>query len=347
MNHLAESQVKTVKGITELDKVNSTTSIMDVKFTDESSAKYISTYSSALNFIDKEVIVELRDDFFQGKIVPFIAQLTVTSVTNVISREADMKLYTEDTGETYATVAFGDIPEAGAIGAILFCTNVKFEKSDRAYWCTLTCLDRNRRSCQVRLFEPDRDTANYINRYVEMNIKKRKTFFNATKVSIRQGLAPAANPEIQLAKTFILDVVKDEKFILEFLEKTKLLEYIEKYNFDEVIEPGYEMVRLAIEIEMIRNLKNVTKDLDISAMLKYAIVRRGYCTTHNEDTVKSKNVQNLYFAIQNGLIKSKLDMCLLDKESEKVVPEKEILEDFHSLANKIALVNRTYFYDKL
>lgn len=320
---------------------------MKVTFTDETSALYVSNYSSALDFIGKEVLVDFREDIYKGTVEKYIAQLSHTSVTTVLDRETDMKLYTEDTGEIYSTISFGDVPDFGITGAIVFCTNAIFEKSDKSDWVKFTCLDRNRKSGNVRLFKPMRDRANFINRYIQLNIKKGKIDFITDKVELAPGRAPEPNPEIKVAKTFILDIVRDEPEIMEYINKTQILDFIEKYNLDEEIEPGYEMVRLAIEIEQIRNLKNVTKDLNISSMMKYAILRRGYCITNNGKTVKSKELQNLYMAIEHNGIKSPLEMCLIDPLNSNIVPEKEILEDIHNISNKLALVNRTYFYDRI
>lgn len=322
-------------------------SLMEVIFTDDTSAIYTADYSRALSFLNKEVIVELRDDVYHGTIRKFISTLTQTTVTNVLSRESNLKLFAEDSREIFSTIAWGDITEAGATGALLFCTNVQFEKSDKAYWAKLTCLDRNRQSAIVRLFSPERDSANYNGRYIKMTLKKSKNYFNATRVELEQGMAPAVNPEIQIAKTFILDVLRPYEDIIQYLEKTRLLEYIERYNLDEDIEPGYEMVRLAMEVEMIDNLKNVTNQLNIGAMLKHAVIGRSYCITNDGKIVKSKRLQNLYMAIEHKVIKSALDMCLLDPENERVVPERGILESFHNLASQLALVNRTYFHDRI
>lgn len=342
-----ESLNKKVKGIKELEKVSSEMSIMDVEFYDGSVAKYVSSYTSALNFLDKDVIVELRDDLFQGKVCKYIAQLTLTSVTSTLSREKDIKLYSEQTGEIFSTIAFEDIPDSGVLGAILFCTNVKLEKSDRSTWFRFTCLDRNRKSCNVRLFDPIRDTADFIGRYVSMDIRKGNIDYIARKVSIESGRAPEANPEIRIAKSFIFDVVKDYPDITEFLNKSQLLDYIEKYNLDEDIEPGYELVRLAIELEQIRNLKNVTKEIDIHAMMKKSLLDRGYCISDNETTVKSKELQNIYEAIKLNAIGSKMEMHLIDPNTTINTAEINLIKDFRSIANTIAKVNRTYFYDKI
>lgn len=342
-----ESQNKRVKSVKELEKVSKDMSIIDIEFYDNSIAKYVSSYSSALSFIDKDVIVELRDDIFKGQVCKYISQLTMTSVTTTLTKEQDLKLYSEETGEIFSTIAFEDIPDSGVMGAILFCTNVQYQKSDKSTWFKFTCLDRNRKSCNVRLFDPIRDTANFIGRYLSMDIRKGNIDYIARKVSIQPGIAPEANPEIRIAKAFIFDVVKEYEDIVNFLNTSQILDYVEKYNLEEDIEPGYEMVRLAIELEQIRNLKNVTKEVDIHAMMKKVLLDRGYCISDNETTVKSKALQNIYEAIKLNAIDSKMVMHLIDPDTKLNTAEINLIKDFRSIANTIAKVNRTYFFDRI
>lgn len=342
-----ETQYKKIKSINKLEDISSDMCIMDVVFTDNTSAKYVSSYSNALNFLDKDVAIELRDDLFHGRVEKFISTLSVTTVATTLDRDTNFKLYSEDAGQIYSTIAFPDIPDSGVMGAIMFCTNVKLERSDKSTWFRFTCLDRNRKSCNVRLFDPIRDTANFIGRYVKMDIRKGKFDYIATKVSIEMGTAPEANPEIRVARAFILDIIKDYPTIMDFVTHSNILDYIEKYNIDEEIEPGYEMVRLAIELEQIRNFNNITNGLDVQAMMKACILYRGYCISDNDSTVKSKPLQNIYVAIQNNGIKSKMEMHLLDRETELRTAEYELLNDIRGIADKIVKVNRTYFYDKI
>lgn len=343
-----ESQIKVVKTITELEKVGNTgRSFLKLEFEDGDSAIMLSNMSTTLKYLNQQVLVSFREDFYQRAVHKFVNEITVESREVTLSQTENIRLYSEESGQIMSTISFKDVSESGFKQAVVFCTNSKIERSDKATWCRLVCLDKDRMSANIRLFDPIGWKEDYNNKYLRLDIKKGKIDFISTRAEIMHEISFKQNPEIVIAKTFIMNTIKDYPEIVEFVNRTKILDYIQVYNVDEDIEPGYEMVRLATEIGIIQYLVNVTKNLNIEALLKNAILRRAYCTITDENVVQSKAAKNLIYGIVNKGVTSKKDMCLIDKENTREIPEKEVRDCIENLANVIIKANRTYFYEDI
>lgn len=222
------------------------------------SAYIIWNHADLIQHLNDDVIATFRKDMYNGSIVKFVNTLASVGRVHTLEREDNIKLYTDVT-DTHANVLFRDIADGDtAMNAIVYVVDIRRDSSSRADWVDLTVMDRARKLAQLRLFSPDGDIADLKDRYIMCDIRHSKYGFSTNFLSTVDSAFPY-NPEVEISERYILNAFAADTDILELLSDTKFLEFAKKTPD---LEPGYLLVRLAVELDLASELPNLLGEVN-------------------------------------------------------------------------------------
>lgn len=320
--------------VVKLESVNEEDDIILVTIDDEVKAYMLFNYAQSLQFVGKEVIVSYRRDVYKGKIEMFINTLTVPVKVTTLDREDNIKLFVKQE-DNNSNCCLADVEVGKSIGkAILYCIESKYESSEKAVWISLKVRDKAGRVAVLRLFDYDSRDANYSGMYIRASIKRTKYGFTTDMIDpIDIEFAP--NPEIEIAKKYIQMYFIDDAYMKGVFGTTKLLEGMEEFV---EVELGYALVRLAVELDVLDELKNALDEVDFRAISYALVMKYGYIAKSQLKSY-SPRLKSITFALQNGLPSSVATkvLMILDEDSTDVdrIPEKDIFNNITSLANSV------------
>lgn len=324
--------------IAKLEAIDETTDMLLVTTDNEIEAYMIFNYEACLVFLNQEVIVSYRKDIYNGKIVPFINTLTIPTRVTTLDRQEDIKLFC-DYEDNNSNVVFEDIKIGETfIGAIMLCIECEYESSNKAVWMTLKVRDRTGRTAKIRLFDYTIEGLIYNGIYIKADIKRTKYGFNTDLIEPMEFDFPP-NPEIEIAKNYVRNYFADDSYMVGLFEKTNLLDYMESYIS---IEKGYELVRLAVQLDILNNLKNSTDDIDFRAISYALVLQHGYITKDNIRKY-SANLRTITFALQSGLpkeVSTKVMLMLDNGTGEEVIKERGVYLKVIELSNVIIRIKK-------
>lgn len=309
--------IYTVEYIQNYKQLDDVTTIMNIKFEKfDTPVIMFGIYGEIVGFLKQEVQVTFRQDIFEGKFVPVINTLTVIGKVNVLNREEDIKLYINDLPDTGSNINFKDIEMNDIrLNAIVYCSRHEYSASAKAVWAELTILDKRRQAAKVKLFDPDKKTAQFQGSYVRMDLQRTRFGFNTKDVEPVTGINISPNPEIDLAQSFIQQVTKTDEALTSFLDKSGLMEAMKKYNVQEDAEKGYMIVRVAMEVAQAREYKNMSPIVDTELLIRGILANRAYCLTNSENNMTSTMMQNIInCSTYGGSIMNKKIMTMLESE---------------------------------
>lgn len=324
--------------IKRVSQIDENTDILLVEIDNDVSAYMIYKYSECLKFLNQEVIVSYRKDIYEGKIETFINTLTIPTRVTTLDREDDVKLFC-DVDDNNSNVCFADIQKGETVvGAIMYCIKCEYE-SYRKVWMKVTVRDKRGRVSHVRLFDYTKDDIFYNGMYIRADIKKGKVGFTTDMIQPMELDYPP-NPEIDLAYNYIQRYFDKDKYMFDMLNKTQLLEHMKVFI---TLERGYELVRLAVQLDILKGLKNSCDDVDYTA-LSYAIVLQYGYITKMKLSRYSPTLRTITFALQQQLptevASTVLEILDTGDGVEKVIPEKELFDRIIELSNTVVKIKK-------
>lgn len=330
----------TCTSITKLEEVSSGYDMLLVTIDEDIKAYMIFKYADCLQFVNQEVIVSYRQDIYNGKIETFINTLTVPTRVTTLDREDKIKLYCNQE-DNNSNVCVADMEDGSTfLGAILYCTSCSYEGSKKASWVALKVRDKAGRITTLRLFDYDTAGLDFSGMYIKANVKKKRAFGLQTDEIRPMDLDFAPNPEVTICKTFIANYFLQDSAMYNVLNRTKLLDYMEEF-ID--LEKGYLLVRAAVELDLLEELKNMFDDVDFQALSYAILLRYGYTTKVGLDKY-SVLLKTLTFTMQQGLPANVATTVLqiLDADDEDVesIPERGVYKKVCSLADEIIKVKK-------
>ena len=320
--------------ITKLEELSADTDIMRVVIDNDVEAYMIYNYAQSLQFVNQEVVVSYRKDVYKGKVETFINTLTIPVKVTALSREDNIKLFVQQR-DNNSNCCLGDIREGESmVKAVLYCIESKYESSVKAVWLTLKVRDRAGRVAFLRLFDYDSRDANYSGMYIRANIKRTKYGFNTDMIEpVDVEFSP--NPEIDIAVKYIQTYFLDDAYMKGVMASSKLLERMREYVD---VELGYSLVRMAVELDILDELKNILDEVNFKA-LGYAIVMRYGFIAKSGLKQFSPRLKSVTFALQHNLPGDVVTtvLMILDEDSTDVqaIPEKNVYNNILSLADSI------------
>ena len=307
--------------------------VMRVVIDDSTEALWIYNYAEAMKFVGQEVIVEYRQDIYKGQMRQFIATFVIPTVVSTLDKTENIKLYCDQT-DNFSNLSFNEI----GIGetrqnCIVFCVSCEFKSSSAAAWQELIIRDRSMRTAKLRLFSYDNKAADFTGKYVMTELSRSQYGFKSDCIVPVQGECPP-NPEIAVAKQFIQNYFKDDSDALAYMAKYNLISFMEE-SVD--YEKGYGLVRLAMELSIVDNMQNVTKDVDLQSIGEALLASRGY---YVHESVLSKTVNNIILASSINWKNKSLVLQLLDFKSDDNPEEYSVMESIRSMVGTLLKVRK-------
>lgn len=322
--------------IVKLEVINDEVDMMRVVIDDVTEAYMLGSYGDCVQFIGQEVIVSYRRDVYNGKISTFINTLTVPVKINTLEREDNIKLFC-NTEDNNSNVCFADIKEGESmVGAIMYCVETKYESSPNAVWVTYKVRDKAGRIAKVRLFDYEVHNLDYRGMYIKGNIRRTQYGFTTTEVTTLPSDFPI-NPEVDICRTYIEKYFVGDTYMCSLFERTKLLDFMQNHISEEL---GYSLVRAAVELDILSELRNVFDDVDFKA-LSYAIIMRYGYMTKDSLTDYSENLRTLTFVLTNKVpsgLSKKVLMILDDTDAD--VPDRGIYRQIVKLADEVIRIKK-------
>lgn len=322
--------------VVKLENISEDIDMMLVTIDSDTKAYMIGNYADTLQFIGDEVIVSYRKDIYQGKIETFINTLTIPVKVNVLDRDTNFKLYS-DVSDNNSTVCFADIQEGSIVySAVVYCVDSMYESSPNSVWMTLKIRDKAGRIAKVRLFDYDTRDVSYRGMYVKMTLRRTMYGFVTQEIIPVPSDYPL-NPEIDICRTYVENYFAGDSYMAELFSKTKLLDFM----FGSIAEEqGYNMVRAAVELDILNSLKNDLKEIDFKAVSYALIMKYGYLTKSEKseysDTLK---MWTFIFASRLPAELSKKVLLVLDKDAE-ITPERLIFNQVVALADSVIKIKK-------
>lgn len=317
---------------TSIEKVatDDGSSLLKVTVDNTVTAFWFYDYSAALQYLNKDVIVDYRQDIYKGNLTTFIKTFVIPTEVTTLSKQDNIKLYC-DQEDNFSNLSFNEIEDGETRqDCIVYCISQKFNSSRNATWQELLIRDRSMHVATLRIF-------NYVNKDVDFTGSYVKTELSRNQYGFRSDfIIPAdvdevhVNPEIPIAKQYINNYFHDDVVSMELISNTRLLDYLEE---DIDYEKGYGLVRLAMELAMVENLNNITKAIDIAAIGRAALASRLYIT--KPSSVLSKSVINTTSAMHFKWDNLRSIVLILDEGQEEKSHEYVVLKDIQHTIDSI------------
>lgn len=318
-------------GISLVKHLNDDCDLLQVTIDNAIKSYWVYNYADSAKYLNQEVIVDYRQDIFEGNLERFISTFTVPSVVQTIKADNDFKLFTEAV-DNYSNVSFNDIqPGENCSSCIVYCIKSEYKTSPKAVWHELTVRDKGFHVAALRIFDYSVKNLELAGSYIMCDLARNQYGFQTDFVrTVDQECPP--NPEIELAKTYVQKC---------FLNNTVANQYIEKFDLINALlnafdyEVGYGIVRLAMELSMANSLRNITGDIDIDTICDALLASRGYLTRNSK---LSPEVNNIIMSISFPWKDKDKVQQLLDVKSD--LPEAVILEHIKSTVDALIKVRK-------
>lgn len=293
--------------------------LLDVIIDGNTHALWFHELADALQFVNQDVIVEYRQDVYNGNLCQFIKTFTTYTRVNVLDKQDNFKLYSDMT-DNFSNLSFNEIADGETRqGCIVFCTHSEFKSSPNSVWHELIIRDRMMHTAKLRIFNYANKEADFSGQYVMTELCRNQYGFRSEFINPVQGECPP-NPEVDIAKQFIVNFFSMNVAANDFITKTDLYNHL-----DEVVdyEKGYGFVRLAMELSVIDAMKNITKDVNLDAIACALLASRAHIT---RTSILSPMVNNVFIAQQFAWSDKQLVIQLLDDCIEEHPTEYEVMK---------------------
>lgn len=329
------SEIRKVKSVEAVNFIDDTTSLLSITFDNDDVAYMFELYSNIAPFIGKDVIVAFRREMVNGKLENVVVTWAQRSVVTTLDKEKSIKLYADEMPDIGSNVLFMNLNEGDMKqNAIVYCDSVWKGSSAKATWVSFRVLDKKRNVAELKVFNPENtDIADYAKRYLICDIFKNKYGLSTQGVYIKDGISISANPEVALAKQYILEVLTEDEPLLNTVQELMLLEAMEIYcPVDYVAEAGSVLIQTAIELSLARDMRNLTKRLDITHLYRIIVMSKSYVFTHTIDSPLSKELQAIMKTTGCRNILSKRLLNALEANPQRKQIEREVYEGLVKLS---------------
>lgn len=234
------------------------------------SAYIIWNHTNLVEYLGGEAVVTFRQDLYKGTVSKFVNTLAKVGVIHTLERETNIKLYTDET-DNHSTVSFSDIEDGSTVqGAIVYVVGVTFDSSARATWCDFSIMDRSRKIAKLRLFNPSTKDSEFKGRYIMCDLRRNKYGLSTDKI-VTVDATFSYSPEVTIAAKYVTDSFAEEPEILAVLQESSFISFAKTYVVE---EPGYDLVRLAIEIDLCNEMSSLVQGVN------FKLVRQALLFSH-------------------------------------------------------------------
>lgn len=298
------------------------------------SAYIIWSHANLVQYLNDEVIATFRQDMYNGSIAKFVNTIAKVGVVHTLERSNNVKLYVDVT-DNHSNIRFREIEDGGtAVNAIVYVTDIRFDSSARAEWADLTVMDQARKIAQLRIFSPDSKIQDFKGRYVMCDIRKNRYGLSTDSVVTVDNAFPFS-PEVEISERFLMDAFAEDADILTLLAETKFADFAKKVVD---LEPGYILVRLAIELDVASELANLVKEVDVDLIKRCLLIEKfnvfQQTSPYRNDIVTFVTASRYKFDHKNEVL------LTLYSDEEKFSMERVVLKQVREMADTIINVKK-------
>lgn len=298
------------------------------------SAYIIWSHANLVQYLNDEVIATFRQDMYNGSIAKFVNTIAKVGVVHTLERSNNVKLYVDVT-DNPSNIRFKEIEDGGtAVNAIVYVTDIRFDSSARAEWADLTVMDQARKIAQLRIFSPDSKIQDFKGRYVMCDIRKNRYGLSTDSVVTVDNAFPFS-PEVEISERFLMDAFAEDADILTLLAETKFADFAKKVVD---LEPGYILVRLAIELDVASELANLVKEVDVDLIKRCLLIEKfnvfQQTSPYRNDIVTFVTASRYKFDHKNEVL------LTLYSDEEKFSMERVVLKQVREMADTIINVKK-------
>lgn len=298
------------------------------------SAYIIWSHANLVQYLNDEVIATFRQDMYNGTIAKFVNTIAKVGVVHTLERSNNVKLYVDVT-DNHSNIRFKEIEDGGtAVNAIVYVTDIRFDSSARAEWVDLTVMDQARKIAQLRIFSPDSKIQDFRGRYVMCDIRKNRYGLSTDSVVTVDNAFPFS-PEVEISERFLMDAFAEDADILTLLAETKFVDFAKKVVD---LEPGYILVRLAIELDVASELANLVKEVDVDLIKRCLLIEKfnifQQTSPYRNDIVTFVTASRYRFEHKNEVL------LTLYSDEEKFSMERVVLKQVREMADTIINVKK-------
>lgn len=304
-----------VNSIRLIDTINSGLDYMEITI-DGVAYKMFGKHAKTIKYVSGTVLYETAPDIYQGKMIERIIDIAEERVVTTTKATAASKLLPEE-GDVnpVCNFEFASLPlGTKESGVICYLSNYIENCSDKARWYDLRVVDMRSRVYTLRYFssfsaasnETRAVLDNLIGKYIKTDIT-----YNQYGYQVQQQkeieLYPVEvvlKPEVEIACKIILDECREDEQLMDYIRTFRVVDKL-KSIID--IEPGYHLVRIAMELSIIRAVSNITDTFTRRVLIRAAVVSRGYLIDRTNEL--SKPILNVNKVLRSAL---KTDMELIN-----------------------------------
>lgn len=298
------------------------------------SAYIIWNYTNLLTYLGEEIICTFRQDIYRGTPAKFVNTLAKVGVVHTLEREDNIKLYV-DKLDNHCTISFRDIAEGHTVERVtVYVVNVTMDSSARATWWDLTVQDRDRKIATLRLFNPEGSDSDYKGRYILCDIRRNKYGFS-TDAIVTVDSSFSYSPEVLVAESFITKTFADDSQAINAMQSMNFIEIAKHYVAE---EPGYLLVRLAMELDIANEMANLTRDVPVS-LLRHALLLDKFWVLNNQ-SLYHQEIVGFASASRARLDDVKQVLQVLYSDSEEFASARLLVSSIKHLADNLVTVKK-------
>ena len=309
--------------------------LLDVLIDNDKHAYWFYKYADALQYIGQEVIVSYRKDIFEGEMHDFINTFTIPTKVAVLDREDNPKLFC-DIEDNASNISFNGIADGEHVpGCIFYCINQQYKSSPKADWLEITVRDKLMHIATLRIFSTENRDVDFTGYYAMAELYRNSYGLSSEFISRLDNNGVAANPEIALAEKYIINYCAKDEVLNNYVQKTDLIRHI-KEHMD--FEPGYSLVRMAMELDMCSAMNNITKDIDLTTLGRVIVLSYGHLTKNNK--YLSDSFLNTATALNFPFEDKKTILECLDEALEVRPPEAQVYMNIKNTVNTLLNIRK-------
>jgi len=301
--------------------------LMRLTFDDGKDAAYIIwSHANLVQYLNDEVIATFRTDMYNGRAEKFVNTFAKVGVIHTLEKEDHIKLFVDVT-DNHSNIRFKEIADGStAVNAIVYVVDMRFDSSARAEWADLTIMDQARKLAQLRIFSPDSRTMELKGRYIMCDIRRNK-YGLSTESAITVDSAFPYSPEVEIAERYVLAAFADAPDMLTLLADTSFIPFAKKM-LD--MEPGYVLVRLAIELSLASELSNLVQEADVDLIKRCLLLEKFF--VFQQTSPYKRDIVNFVTASKYSYDRKNDVLLTLYSEDEKFVSERILLNQIKEMA---------------
>lgn len=304
--------------------------------------KIFGDYTALCEFVGKYVEYSVCRSMHNNEQIEVVVNLCQKRVIQTLEKSEDIMLLPPDSDTFRESISKFDIksvPRGEYLkDGVAFLSKFERNVSNLSQWFVLTFVDCKARMFTARLFESNdmsmeelEDLVDgLVGRYVRFDIYNTAYGYRIEYPQL-YNVPVTAPPEVETAVAIIEQAVAGDEALVSYMQATNFIETLKKVIDGEL---GYNLVRIATELTLIKAMQGVSRLYDYKLMVRAAIASRGYLL--GAKTHFSRATLNTNRVIRTQLKEDKELLLILDVFSEEEAsPTKNAYIEVRKFADRL------------